>query len=86
MTILVYHDPESYLGYGVFRVIRDFYLSITLCHCRHEHCKNSTNYCIHHIFRGGFIFASRVLFANITTCKNKFTSDPDAESDLCKQY
>ena len=38
-------------------------------------------YCIHHIFREGFIFAnfaSLVLFANSTIRKNKFTSDPDA--------
>ena len=39
-----------------------------------------TDYCIRHIFRGGFIFtnfASRVLFANSTT-HTKFTSEPDA--------
>ena len=48
------------------------------------------DYCIRHIFCGVFIFAnfaSRVLFANLTTRENIYLrSGPTHECDLCVQY
>ena len=52
-------------------------------------CDSQGAYCIRHIFRGVFIFAnfaSRVLFANLSTRENIDLRFRHIECDLCTQY